>query len=458
MADTWKERFYYQSPIWLQNVLVSAYGARLFYERYFGYQQHRGMLEKSQWMSAEEAAKFNLDMLAKLLTHSYESVPYYRSLFDASGFSPYGFSLSSLEQIPLLAKEVVRAKPDEFISSRYRKSDLIALNTSGTTGKSLRIYVDLDSRRRSYAFTNRFHCWAGLEKGRNNVTLGGRVIVPPQQKENVYWRYNAAMGNYLFSSYHMSDENLPYYIDKMRSIRPDFIEAYPSAAYVLAKFIAEKGGAGIKPKAVLTSGETLFDYQRELIEKVFGCKVFDQYGCTEQALFVSQCEYGSYHVHPEFGLVELLDEQDRPVGPGAVGRVVCTSFVNPAMPLIRYEVGDTAEWGEGCCNCGRSFPVLKAICGRQDDYIITPDGRKIGRLDPVFKGITSVKEAQIVQERKDFVRLLIVPGEDFCEEDGVTITHEFKKRTGPTISVALELVSAIERTANGKIRSVISKL
>jgi len=454
-----KEWIYNNGPIWLQNLLVSGYGAKLYYERYFGFKPYREFLERSQWLSSDEIERASAKMLGELLTHAYRTVPYYRSLFDRIGIRPqHEAPLSLLADIPLLQKEVIRRDQRQLLSSKFAKGELITLNTSGTTGKSLQLFVDIESRRKAYAFTNRYHAWAGLKNGRNNVTFGGRAIVPPQQKKPVFWRYNAAMGNYLFSSYHMSDANLPYYLEKIRKIQPAFIEAYPSAAYLLAKYVIDHGPAGLRPKAILTSGETLFDHQRELIQEAFGCSVFDQYGCTEQALFVSQCEQGAYHVHPEFGLVELLDDQDFPVPPGVTGRVVCTSFVNMAMPLIRYEIGDTAQWGSRGCSCGRYFPVLKKICGRQDDYIVTPEGNRIGRLDPIFKGIRSVKEAQIVQERTDFIRVVIVPGEEFGTKDSASIINELQKRTGSSVSISLEVVDAIERTANGKIRSVISKL
>ena len=86
-----------------------------------------------------------------------------------------------------------------------------------------------------------------------------------------------------------------------------------------------------RPRLIVTTAETLLAFQRETIERAFSCPVTDQYGCTEMALFISQCEHGSYHVHPEYGIVEVLDERDRPVAPGEEGEVVCTGFVNRAM-------------------------------------------------------------------------------------------------------------------------------
>jgi phenylacetate-CoA ligase len=453
------QSIYARLPEWGQNAVVSAYGCKLYYERYHRTGTDLEDLLRSQWYSAGQVRDGQLAALGKLLAHAGATVPYYGELFRNAGFEPQqSNSLEHLARLPLLKKETLRTRGEQLLSSHFPSKGLVPLNTSGTTGTSLRVMVDLESRRRTYAFTGRFHRWAGLLNSRNNVTLGGRTIIPPEREPATFWRYNAAMGNYLFSTYHMSERNLPRYVAKIRDIQPSFIEAYPSAVFLLARFMAEHDLGGIHPRAVITSGETLLEHQREVIERVFRCKVFDQYGCTEQALFVSQCEQGSYHVHPEYGIVELLDDHDQPVGIGRAGRVVCTSFVNRAMPLIRYDLGDLAEWGENSCACGRHFPVIRTIIGRQDDYILTPDGHRIGRLDPVFKGVASVRMAQIIQQDLTHLTLLIVPGSNFCDADRDSIVRELHNRVGNEMGIQVEYRDRIAMSANGKYKAVVSCL
>lgn len=451
-------KLYSKSPILFQNMFVSIYGLKLFYERYLGAKASRDELIRSQYDSEEIVMSAQLEKLKLLLNHANNSVPYYINLFSQIGFNPSDIrSVNDLVKLPVLKKETIRTQCDALVSKKYDKSKLIALNTSGSTGKSLKIFVDRESRRKAYSFTSRYHSWAGLD-GTHNATFGGRIIVPQGQSATVYWRYNAAMQNYLFSTYHMSDATLPFYIKKLIEIKPEFIEAYPSAAYILARFIDEKKISGLSPKAILTSGETLFDHQRILIEKAFGCPVFDQYGCTEQALFVSQCECGTYHVHPEFGFVELLDDNDCPVGRGEVGRVVCTSFINQAMPLIRYDIGDLAEWGDGECNCRRHFPIIKKIIGRQDDVIKTPDGRTVGRLDPIFKGLTCIKAAQVIQTKTDEIVIKIVPSDGYTQKNGDNIRNELMQRVGLGVNISISIVDKIDGSGNGKFKSVLSQI
>lgn len=452
------EDIYTAAPIWVQNLMVTGYGAKLYYERYFNQdKEFLRFLLANQGSSFEEIRVQQTAWLKSLLVHAGENVEHYRESFKQAGFEPRDLrSLEDLQLLPLLSKETLRTAGDRMLAGNFTSKQVVTLNTSGTTGKSLKISVDLASRRKAYDFVTRYHNWAGLENSRNNATFGGRTIVPQSQKSRKFWRYNAVMGNYLFSTYHLSEENLPHYINKLREVQPRFIESYPSAVYIVAKFMEEHGLAGIRPKAVLTSGETLFDHQREVVERVFGCKLFDQYGCTEQALFVSQCEEGTYHAHPEYGIVEILDDDDAPVGPGVVGRVVCTSFVNSATPLIRYDLGDTACWSDGKCRCGRNFPIVKEISGRKDDYVVKTDGTKIGRLDPVFKAVDSVQLAQIVQLDLKHVVVKLVPGSTYCREDRDNIVAELQKRVGEDMSIAVEEVADIAKTNNGKFRAVIS--
>ena len=454
------EAYYNRSPIFLQNGLISLYGIKLYYERFLGnHKYYLDWLLQSQWWSSQKIMGYQLAKVKELLQYSSENIPYYNKVFKKNNLSVSDFkSLEDIKLLPILDKETVRSKSELLISKKIPQRKLIKIHTSGSTGKTLKIFVDIDSRRKEYAFKSRLHKWAGLQNGKHNVTFGGRVVVPPGQKKKIFWRYNAVMDNFIFSSYHMSDENLPYYVEKLKKIEPLWIESYPSAIYTLAKYMLDKNINELSPKVIITSAETLLDYQRDVVEKVFNCPIIDNYGCSEQAIFVSQCEKGTYHIHPEYGIVEILNDQGDEVSPGEIGRVVCTGFVNNAMPLIRYDIGDKVIQGEGICECGRSFPIIKKIFGRKDDIIVTPTGRHIGRLDPVFKGLLSVKMAQIVQTRINEIIVKIVPSNNYSDDDTKIIKNEMKNRVGENIKIEVELVKDIPKSKNGKFKSVISKI
>jgi len=453
------EKIYFSCPVFIQNVLISLYGYKLYKERYIG--NHDADLDKllnSQWYSKDIIELNNNENFMRLFHYAIKHVPYYKNLVNEGKIDPLEIkSILDIEKLPILSKEDIRRNTDLFISDEYNKNDLIAIGTSGTTGKTLNIYVSKESRRYAYAFFSRFKRWAKLDSRKNNVTFAGRTIIPTDSPPP-FWRKNLISNNYLFSSYHLTDNNFKLYIDGLNKVKPHYIDSYPSSIYILAKYIKENNLSIFQPKAIITSSETLFDSHRELIEEVFQCPIFDQYGSAEQVAFVSQCEAGTYHIHPEFGHIEFVNAEGKAVSPGASGRLICTGYTNQAMPLIRYDIGDTGILSDDTCSCGRNFPVIKKIIGRTDDILIMEDGREVGRLDPVFKGLKSIKEAQIIQQDYSFITLRIIPDENFSDKDGDAVVSELKKRLGENVHIDIDIVDRIERTKSGKFRSVISKV
>jgi phenylacetate-CoA ligase len=130
------------------------------------------------------------------------------------------------------------------------------------------------------------------------------------------------------------------------------------------------------------------------------------------------------------------------------------------MPLIRYRVGDRGEVAApagSLCACGRLLPLLSAVDGRIDDVLYTPDGRVIGRLDPVFKSRLPIKEAQIIQDKLDLIRIRYIRDDRFSEADGESLVNRVRDRMG-RVTVVLEEVDSIPRSSNGKFRAVICNL
>jgi phenylacetate-CoA ligase len=134
--------------------------------------------------------------------------------------------------------------------------------------------------------------------------------------------------------------------------------------------------------------------------------------------------------------------------------------MNEAMPLVRYTVGDRGSLGaaEGpACPCRRTLPLLAGVEGRVDDVIVTPDGRRIGRLDPVFKGDMPIREAQIVQDTLDRLVVRIVPAAGYTARTGDEVRARLRDRVGD-MRIEIETLEAIPRTANGKFRAVVSNV
>jgi phenylacetate-CoA ligase len=281
------------------------------------------------------------------------------------------------------------------------------------------------------------------------------MAVPAQQTEPPFWRHNAAERMLILSSYHLSGSTAEAYLAALAQYRPAIIQAYPSSIGFLAQYLKEANRSfdGEAPKAIVTSSETLAPDIRDLIEQRFGCRVFDWYGQFERVAAIGTCEHGRMHVLDDYSFVEFLPTDD-----AGLFEIVGTGFNNHAMPLIRYCTGDLVELDaeiDRSCACGRPFRTVRRVVGRNDDILKLPDGRSIGRLDHIFKGVDGMLDAQIRQDARDRVDIHVVPSPAWTPATKVTIERNARERLGSQVAVHVETVDSIERTGNGKYRRVV---
>lgn len=447
-------RAYHAMPVWVQNALLTAYGLRLRRLRYGA--QNRKILEDllaSQWLTAEEIHDRQLSALNELVRHARANVPFYR----ARDLPERIAHLDDLARMPLLRKTDLLSQGKAFVGDEVAAS-AHEVHTGGTTGTPLTIYCSRATLQRNYAFFERLKAWAHIPPRSRTAVFAGRLLVPPSQARPPYWRRNRAANTLMLSSYHLSPQTAGDYLSALREFRPELIDSYPSSIEFVARSALKLGVEDIRPRAVITSSETLTPEARDIIQRAFGCPVFDHYGSAEMAAFVSQCEVGSYHVNPEFGIVEIIREDGTRAPAGEEGHLVATGFINPVMPLIRYATGDQAVQGEGTCSCGRAFPILARIAGRVDDVLVTPDGRRIGRLDPIFKSNLAIREARIVQDAVDHVRIEVVPETEFSSDEEAALARELSRRLGPSMRVDVVRVPSVPREASGKLRMVVREI
>ena len=209
------------------------------------------------------------------------------------------------------------------------------------------------------------------------MTLRGEIVCPSVKQEPPFWRYNTFSKELIMSSYHLSDENMKFYVAEIRKYKPYDLYAYPSSTYLFANF-CKRYGIDLKFSCVFTSSEMLLEYQKDEIENTFGCKVYDWYGSAERVAGIGHCEHGAYHEISDYSIIEYL-----PVNDGQY-EIIGTTIHNDVMPLIRYKVGDIIELDDTKCDCGRNFRKIKKILGRNDDFIVLKDGRRFGRLESYF--------------------------------------------------------------------------
>jgi phenylacetate-CoA ligase len=395
-----------------------------------------------------------------VLEHAATRVPYYREQWARRRRAGDRAAADVLENWPVLAKETLRRHPQAFLADDCDARAMFVEHTSGTTGTPLHVWQNRETVVTWFAlFEARARRWHGVSRNDRWAILGGQLITAASRTRPPFWVWNGALNQLYLSAYHLKPGHIAAYLDEMSRREVRYLLGYPSGIYQLARETLEQGLTAPRLAVVLGNAEPLLAHQREAIGETFGCPVRETYGMAEIAAAAGECEQGSLHVWPEAGHIEILaDRADLPARAGDPGRLIATGLLNADMPLIRYDTGDRATAAEGDCPCGRSLPVLAAIEGRADDVIITPDGRTIGRLDPVFKADLPIREAQIIQEDRDALRVLYVPAAGYTPGDGDDLVRRIGDRVGADMSVTLEAVDAIPRSSNGKFRAVVSRI
>lgn len=449
------ERLYFGSPTWLQQIMVGTYGT-WWYARRFGSDFHRLVEEfkvREAW-SLEEFQAYQQQQLSRVLTSAWRS-PYYREVFSAveiaSGMEPF----AALRKIPLLSKEILRARPKDLITQEPLPKATINFKSSGTTGTPTEIFYTPEFHALELAVPEARNLgWAGVSYRERRVMFGVRKVCRFEQHKPPFWRYSPAENMAYASVYHLSYKFLPHYLEFLRTYHPAIIMGYPSALNTIASYAIEHNDKPAPAKAVFTTSETVTAEARERIETAFQCRIYDRYCAVEMCLFASQCEYGRYHVSPEVGIIEILDSDGNNVPLGVMGEVVCTGLQNTLQPLIRYRIGDVARWAiNQSCPCGRAMPIIESIEGRFEDICLTPDGREMLRFDTVFKGVKNIREAQVIQETLDLFTIHVVPAGGFGDHDIERIQTNMQLHVG-SVRTEVKSVEAIPRTASGKFKAV----
>lgn len=455
---------YRMAPVWAQNLMLSGFGLVLERERFGGrYEEFRELLAKTEWYSRSDLQAWQDERLRAVVRHAYDTVPFYRRVFDERRLTPADIRTGAdLPKLPLLTRDDIRTHYAELCSTAAGRS-LKTGHTSGTTGTPLTVAYDDPTIWMTYAVFDRHYRWAGLRFGANGdraAVARGNVIVPLTQRRPPYWRHNHRQNQLLLSSFHMSRANLPAYFEAMADFKPQVIDGYPSTLYLLAKFL-EREGRTFPVKAAVTSSETLYEFQRKTIEERFACRVFDYYALAERVAFSHECDrHEGHHLAMEYGISEFVDAGGVPVADGTPGRLAGTSLHNMAMPLLRYVTSDVSARRPGACSCGRGLELMEDVTTKAEDVLTLKDGRLISPsvLTHPFKPLDSIEGSQIVQTAPDAVTVRLVAGPGYSDALTTHLKTELQARLGDDVRLDVEFVDALEHQPNGKFKWVISKV
>jgi phenylacetate-CoA ligase len=436
--------------------LIRAFEGGLKGRSTFGYWAE---LEASQWLSGAELRQRSLSALRRLLVHARDHCSYYGDIWRERGLEPEALrALEDFRRWPVVDRETFRAQ-SAGIRAEAPGLRRIHKATGGSTGVPLRFELDARSHDKRMAATFRGYSWAGAGPGTKQLHLWGTSPVPQPFRARLKTRlYDWLYHRRVLGAFGLSDATTADFLRQVEAFRPVVIVAYANALYTFARSLRERGLVPTPPRSIVVGAEKLQNFQRELIEQVFRAPVFETYGSREFMLMAAQCERRQgLHVTAENLIIEVVDDEGRPVAEGVEGRVVVTDLYNYAMPFVRYANGDRAVAG-GRCECGRGLPLLSEIVGRQADMLTTPDGRRVSGLyfPHLLKDFPSVQRFQVVQEGPDAI-VLELQAPDATREELERISSASRAVLGPAVRFTIETVSEIALSPSGKLLVVVNR-
>lgn len=456
-----KDKIYRVAPYFAKVLLLNAMAALNYKERYTNqYKEYLSLYKKLWSQNRSSILDFQKSELISLLKECYSYSPYYEKGFKKNHIQldeimedPYAV----LDKMPILSKMERKSHVDAIVNLNPERKVSEIGYTSGTSGSPTKNILDAESVAKGFALWSRFHNTIGIDLGSKSVRFSGRLIVDPLRKKPPFWIYNGIEKQLFMSSYHLADSNLESYINKLNKFKPEFLDGYPSAIYVIARFINQrKIKLSYKPKAIATTAETLYDYQRAEIEEAFDCKVYNQYASSEGSPFITECIEGKLHINEDSGIFEFLNENNEPALPGEIGRMVVTSFRNLKTPLIRYDIEDTVLLPNSIdkCTCGCKMPYVEKIIGREDDVLWTEEKGYIGRMDTAYKGLEGIVKSQLVQENKSLLIVKNIVDSNYTPQMNSKFIQNLKDRVGSKVEIKIEIVDDIPLGPNGKFDAV----
>ena len=416
---------------------------------------HRG--SQVDLLSREELLAYQEALLGRTLRYACDQVPAYtpfRGLVERLRPS------EALRAFPLLDKAHLQDDLRRYLPKDFNRIPHYECTTGGTSGSQLRFYVDDQSHAVETAFMHRQWARVGYSPRCRKATFRG--VEFGSLRPGVYWRPNPVYNELQFSPYHMCEATLGAYWKRMLRFRPEFIHGYPSAVALLAEFVLRHGLSASSPRirAALLGSEGLLPGQRELIESAFRTRVYTWYGHSERIILAGECERShAYHHFPDYGILEMLDEQGRAAEPyGERAELIGTGLLNRSLVLIRYRTGDWARRLPSHCACGRAFDRFDNVEGRwRQEYLVGKSGSNISLAalnmhGPCFRNVIRY---QYYQCTAGIMELRLMVSDRFDSADERLIREALDRKTGPELDSQLRIVDNIPLTERGKLRRLI---
>lgn len=424
-------------------------------------------------MNERGLERYKDKQFCRLVNYAF-TVPLYHDLYKKAGVHPGDIKgLKDIEKLPFVTKdELSKYYPDGLISNKTSKDRLIQVSTSGTTGRSLSIYVDLHDVVKGIFGYIRMLREFDINWRKDRLTIIGDFA--PHTVETGYIKkgiFAKMQNSFLFKNIQWLDtnESPEELIGKINAFKPDFLGAYPGMLGHIA-LLTEKGlGENIKPRVIGTTGSVFDESLKNYVREIYGAELFETYGSTEAGPIAFECRKGGYHVISDYVNLEIL-KNGKPTK-NKQGHVVVTKLYGIGTPIIRYTaMNDIAAWSTKTCECDMPGDVIEKVYGRDILSLYLPDGRVMlsSSISQIFSKIlyvlktNKVIDTQIIQHDFKNIEVKIVLDKKLKNKPpsfnkiSKVITDGFHEKMSKDVKVFVKEVNKINRK-DSRIISQIKK-
>lgn len=409
--------------------------------------------------SNDQIKDYQLSKLKRLISHAYSTVPYYQKLFNEHNILPESIkTLEDIKKIPCLSRDDIIKNIEELIPINADLKLVYRGSSSGSTGKPISYFIDNNSASAGKAANYLGWSLAGWKLGDKGLHIWGNPRVVREQWNKLSSKAKEIIFNhYKYPAYRLTDyDQFNELITMLKQKKFIFLDGYTTAIYLLANYVREND-INLKVDYILTTAETLQDYQRKIIEGTLG-PVYDGYGCSEIEGIAYQCSIcNNYHVIDPRVIVEY-DHIN--LGEDGSKEIIVTELDNYIMPFIRYKIGDLAI--EAKNNCEIKYSSIKKITGRTSDIILLPGGG--GLVVASFFGAAllrklndKIKQYQIVKTQPDKIIVKLSVNDSFIKEDIEQIKEYLIEYLQNKIQFEIQVVDRIDVSKTGKYKLLVDE-
>lgn len=410
---------------------------------------YRGHVGRLDYLPANDLKAYQSCKINSLLNACSHDAYYQIILSQLNWAKGQRWGCEELSQLPFLTKEIIRR--EEAKRKHHLLQGLDHRSTSGSTGTPFAFWKDRQATGYMQAVQDHANSWHGLGVGEPQ----GRFWGLPLGRAGQVARLKDRLKNRIrFSAFDLTDQAKNAFYQQLKGARPTYFYGYPSLMLEFARFLeAEKLSLAQVPiKVAIGTGEHVYPHEREELQRLLGVPFVGEYGCTETGVIGVDCPHGRMHLMASNIVLEVVDEAGCSVPTGIEGEIIVSELNARYFPFIRYRLGDRGRLTGETCPCGRTLPVFEVLSGRKDDYIVTPEGKRVYDAILAYTLKKGVAQFKAVQDRLDHICIFVRSDGQLTLELQSQYVEQLQKAISQNIVIEIFIVEEIERSKSGKMR------